>query len=47
MKRSRAEESEWTFERYGAGLVFRRIAGPWRIVRSHWSYTKPELPARP
>jgi uncharacterized protein (TIGR02246 family) len=29
--------------RWNATEVFQRIDGRWKIVHSHWSYTKPEL----
>jgi ketosteroid isomerase-like protein len=35
--------------RWNCTEVYRRIDGTWKIVHSHWSYTKPELkqPASP
>jgi ketosteroid isomerase-like protein len=29
--------------RWNSTAVYRRIGGTWRIVHSHWSFTKPEL----
>ena len=29
--------------RWNSTEVYRRIEGRWRIIHSHWSYTKPEL----
>jgi ketosteroid isomerase-like protein len=33
--------------RWNSTEVYRRISGRWRIIHSHWSYTKPELKERP
>jgi ketosteroid isomerase-like protein len=33
--------------RWNSTEVFRRIGGRWRIVHSHWSYTKPESKPAP
>jgi ketosteroid isomerase-like protein len=33
--------------RWNSTEVYQRIAGQWKIVHSHWSYTKPELKERP
>ena len=33
--------------RWNSTEVYRRIDGQWRIVHSHWSYTKPEMKERP
>jgi ketosteroid isomerase-like protein len=32
--------------RWNSTEVYRRIAGNWKIIHSHWSYTKPERSAR-
>ena len=29
--------------RWNSTAVFRRIAGEWRTIHSHWSYIKPDL----
>ena len=29
--------------RWNSTEVFRRIEGKWKVIHSHWSYTKPEL----
>jgi hypothetical protein len=29
--------------RWNSTEVYRRIDGKWRIVHSHWSFTKPEV----
>ena len=29
--------------RWNATEVYRRLDGGWKIIHSHWSYTKPEL----
>ena len=39
-------QQETTLARWNATQVYRRIDGEWKIVHSHWSYTKPE-PAPP
>ena len=31
--------------RWNSTEIYRRIGGNWKIVHSHWSYTKPELKA--
>jgi ketosteroid isomerase-like protein len=33
--------------RWNSTEVYQRIAGEWKIIHSHWSYTKPELKAKP
>lgn len=33
--------------RWNATEVYQRIDGRWKIVHSHWSYTKPELKEQP
>ena len=35
--------------RWNSTEVYRRIAGKWKIVHNHWSFTRPELkqPASP
>jgi len=33
--------------RWNSTEVFRRIAGQWKVVHSHWSYTKPDLTPKP
>jgi ketosteroid isomerase-like protein len=33
--------------RWNATEVYRKTSGGWRIVHSHWSYTRPELKVRP
>jgi len=33
--------------RWNSTEVYRRISGQWRIIHSHWSYTKPELKEKP
>ncbi len=32
--------------RWNATEVYRRTGGSWRIIHTHWSYTKPDLAAR-
>jgi uncharacterized protein (TIGR02246 family) len=34
---------EGLLARWNATEVYRRMEGRWRIIHSHWSYTKPEL----
>jgi hypothetical protein len=29
--------------RWNSTEVYQRISGQWKIIHSHWSYTKPEL----
>jgi ketosteroid isomerase-like protein len=38
-----AGQPEAVLSRWNATQVYRRIDGQWKIVHSHWSYTKPEL----
>ena len=33
--------------RWNSTEVYQRISGRWRIIHSHWSYTKPELKETP
>jgi uncharacterized protein (TIGR02246 family) len=33
--------------RWNSTEVYRRTDGRWKIIHSHWSYTKPELKVRP
>jgi len=33
--------------RWNSTEVYRRISGQWKIIHSHWSYTKPELKEKP
>jgi ketosteroid isomerase-like protein len=33
--------------RWNSTEVYQRISGRWRIIHSHWSYTKPELKEKP
>ena len=33
--------------RWNSTEVYQRIAGQWRIIHSHWSYTQPELKQKP
>jgi ketosteroid isomerase-like protein len=33
--------------RWNSTEVYQRIAGQWKIIHSHWSYTKPELKEKP
>ena len=33
--------------RWNSTEVYRRISGKWKIVHSHWSYTKPDLKPQP
>ena len=35
--------SESVLASWNSTEVYSRIAGKWRIIHSHWSYTKPEL----
>jgi ketosteroid isomerase-like protein len=34
---------EAVLSRWNSTEVYSRIAGKWKIIHSHWSYTKPEL----
>jgi ketosteroid isomerase-like protein len=36
-------QPEGVLTRWNSTQVYRRIGGEWKIVHSHWSYTKPEL----
>jgi ketosteroid isomerase-like protein len=38
-----ADRPETVLARWNSTEVYSRIAGKWRIIHSHWSYTKPEL----
>lgn len=29
--------------RWNSTEVYSRVAGKWRIIHSHWSYTKPDI----
>jgi ketosteroid isomerase-like protein len=41
-------QPETVLSRWNSTQVYRRIEGEWRIVHSHWSFTKPETaPAAP
>ena len=33
--------------RWNSTEVYQRISGQWRIIHSHWSYTRPELKEKP
>lgn len=33
--------------RWNSTEVYQRISGRWKIIHSHWSYTKPELKEKP
>jgi ketosteroid isomerase-like protein len=33
--------------RWNSTEVYQRISGQWKIIHSHWSYTKPELKEKP
>jgi ketosteroid isomerase-like protein len=37
------QATEAVLSRWNSNEVYRRIAGKWRIIHSHWSYTKPEI----
>lgn len=37
------EEPERLLARWNSTQVYRRADGAWKIIHSHWSYTKPEL----
>jgi uncharacterized protein (TIGR02246 family) len=37
------DRPETALARWNATEVYRRIDGKWRIVHSHWSFTKPEI----
>ena len=39
----RADRPETVLARWNSTEVYGRIAGKWKIIHSHWSYTKPEL----
>jgi uncharacterized protein (TIGR02246 family) len=39
--------SEKPTTRWNSTSVYRRIDGRWRMIHSHWSFTKPELKAPP
>ena len=41
----RPDREEKVTVRWNSTEVYRRIDGNWKIVHSHWSYTKPELNA--
>jgi ketosteroid isomerase-like protein len=34
---------EAVLARWNATQVYRQIEGQWKIIHSHWSYSKPEL----
>ena len=36
-------QPETVLARWNSTQVYRRIDGQWKIIHSHWSYTKPEL----
>jgi ketosteroid isomerase-like protein len=38
-----ADGQEAVLARWNCTEVYSRIGGKWRIIHSHWSYTKPEL----
>jgi ketosteroid isomerase-like protein len=38
-------KGEIVVARWNSTEVYARLAGKWRIIHSHWSYTKPELKA--
>jgi ketosteroid isomerase-like protein len=38
-----ADRPEAVLNRWNSTQVYTRISGKWRIIHSHWSYTKPEL----
>lgn len=38
-----ADGKEAVLARWNATEVYSRMGGKWRIIHSHWSYTKPEL----
>jgi ketosteroid isomerase-like protein len=37
------ERPESVLSRWNSTEVYKRINGKWKIIHSHWSYTKPEL----
>jgi ketosteroid isomerase-like protein len=42
---SRRPDGAATVTRWNSTAVYAQIGGQWKIVHSHWSYTKPELKA--
>jgi len=39
----RSPAGEATVVRWNSTAVYSKVDGQWKIVHSHWSYTKPEL----
>jgi ketosteroid isomerase-like protein len=37
------QPTEAVLARWNSSEVYGRVAGKWRIIHSHWSYTKPEI----
>jgi ketosteroid isomerase-like protein len=35
--------AETVLSRWNSTEVYRRVAGKWRIIHSHWSFTKPDI----
>jgi ketosteroid isomerase-like protein len=38
-----ADGTERPLNRWNSSTVFRRVDGNWRVIHSHWSFTKPNI----
>ena len=36
-------QAESVLSRWNSTEIYRRVDGKWRIIHSHWSFTKPEV----